>query len=450
MVEKFRKLGLKEEFLQAIGELGFKEPTEIQEKTIPLALAGKDIIGGSATGSGKTLAFGAGILENVEKGKGLQSLILVPTRELAEQVSKSLISFARFKHLRISSIYGGVSILPQFRELLEAEIVVGTPGRILDHLARDTINLNKVKFLVLDEADRMLDMGFLDDVEKIIKKCPEKRQTFLFSATISEEITRLSERYMHSPVEIAVDNQVDPSKLEQVFYDVRSYEKFSLLVHLLKEENSALVMVFTNTKHNADYIARNLGKVGIDAMALHGNLSQNQRTRVLEHFHKSQKFVLVCTDVAARGLDIKNVSHVYNYDSPKNSTDYVHRIGRTARAGKEGKAITILGEQDYDNFRNVQRNPDLYIKKIEAPEFERIQMSLEHRERRFSGGNRNFGNNRFGAQRRVFHRDRGGRHSGGYGGGEREEKRGDNGHFRRKSSFRDRSRRFSHVKRSDW
>jgi ATP-dependent RNA helicase DeaD len=383
---KFKALGLNEEILKIIQTLNFNEPSEIQEKSIPPALAGKDVIGSSATGSGKTLAFGYPLLEGVSEKEGIQALVLTPTRELAEQVSKSLRFFGKYKNIKITSIYGGISIEPQIRNLQDSEIVVGTPGRILDHLERRTIDLSRIRFLVLDEADRMLDMGFLPDVKRIMNKCNKDRQTLLFSATISDEIDEIIRKYMKNPIKVSVQNSVDPSKLKQVYYDVQDNQKFSLLIHLLKEEKSNLVMVFSNTKRNADFISDHLKEQGLDAMAFHGNLSQNSRNRVLERFHKSQKFVLVCTDVAARGLDIKNISHIYNYDCPKTSTDYIHRIGRTARAGKDGKAITILGSKDYDNFRNVIRNPSLNIERIDTPEFEMIFIRNKRPERKFGRG----------------------------------------------------------------
>ncbi|MBS3092276.1 DEAD/DEAH box helicase [Candidatus Pacearchaeota archaeon] len=405
-MKSFKELGLSHAFLKNLEEFKFGEPTEIQEKVIPLALQGKDIIGASATGSGKTLAFGAPIIENLKKKGFLQALIVVPTRELAEQVSRSLRAFSKQHSLKVLSIYGGVSLNPQIEDLRYADIVVGTPGRILDHISRRTIDLSKINFLVLDEADRMLDMGFIDDVFTIIEHCPAKRQTMLFSATISQEIAVIAKRYMNHPVEIHVESYVDASKLEQVFYDVPQNEKFSLLVHLLKDEKSNLVMVFCSTKRNADFIGKNLRKLSFDAMALHGDLSQNKRNKILEYFHKSSKFVLVCTDVAARGLDIKNVSHVYNYDSPKNNTEYIHRVGRTARAGKEGKAITILGRMDYDNFRRVLQDGSLKITKLPTPEFERIQIKMsDHRRESGRAYGRSYGKERR-DERKYFGRSR--------------------------------------------
>lgn len=460
-MEKFAKLGLSKELLKAIEEARFKEPSEIQEKAIPLALAGKDIIGGSATGSGKTLAFGASIIQGVEKGKGVQALILTPTRELAEQVAGSLDKFSAFKDLCIAAVYGGVGFEPQVERMRYSEIVVGTPGRILDHLGKRTLMLNKVRFLVLDEADRMLDMGFIDDVKDIIESCPEKRQTMMFSATIGPDIARLAGKYLKNPVEVAVESYVDPSLLTQVYYDVDQNSKFSLLVHLLKNEKGGLVMVFCNTRHNTDFITRNLQRYGIDSMAIHGGLSQNKRTNVLERFNSSKVYVLVCTDVAARGLDIKGVSHVYNYDSPKTSEEYIHRIGRTARAGKEGKAITIIGQRDYENFRQVIRNPDITIEKEETPEIEEIGVDFRGRDDRGSGrgygrgggysrggGGRSygrssgsggqFGSRRFGERGDGERRSYGGR-SGGPRGGGSGGRRGYGGGHGRSSGSGDRS-----------
>ena len=411
-MESFRKLGLSEELIRALKDLGFEKPTEIQEKTIPVALAGKDVIGGSATGSGKTLAFGASIIDKVVKNKGVQALILTPTRELAEQVAQSLEKFSKYKELNVAMVYGGVGMEPQISAIEYSEIVVGTPGRLLDHLERRTLMLNNVKTLVLDEADRMLDMGFIDDVEKIISQCPKERQTFLFSATIDADISRIASRYMKEPVEIAVEQYVDASKLKQMFYDVPPSMKFSLLVHLLKHENAELVMVFCNTRQNADFVARNLGLNDIDAIAIHGGLTQAKRSKIMEHFHKGRVGVLVCTDVAARGLDIKNVSHVYNYDISKTSEEYIHRIGRTARAGEEGKAISIVSQRDYENFSRVLDDQEIKIEKVELPaDMERAQIRVHEGRGNFADKRGGFGG---GGSSRGFG---GGSRGGGYGGG---------------------------------
>ena len=391
-MENFRRLGVIEPILKSIEESRFEKPSEVQEKSIPLILAGRDVIAGSATGSGKTLAFAAGIIQNCEKGRGLQSLILTPTRELADQITKVLRRFSRHKPLEIIDVYGGVSINPQIDSLRTADVVVGTPGRILDHIGRNTINLRNVKILVLDEADRMFDMGFKEDVEEIIRHCPNERQTLLFSATISDDIARMSRRHMKSPVRVSVESYVDPRKLVQVYYNIPDNMKFSLLVYLLKNERSGLVMVFCNTQRNTDFVARNLRHEKIDAIAIHGGFSQAKRNNVMKQFHSQNFSVLVCTDVAARGLDIKGVSHVYNCDVPKESKQYIHRIGRTARAGKEGLAITILSTRDYDNFDRVLRDNAVEIKKREIPQIPRVMIRFMDRPTGFERGPRRFGN----------------------------------------------------------
>ena len=391
-MKEFEKLGISVPILKIIEEENFENPTEIQEKTIPLVLQGKDLIAGSATGSGKTLAFGSGIIQNSERGKGIQALVLTPTRELAEQVAKALKKFSKYHHLEITSVYGGISINPQIDRLRKTDVVVGTPGRLLDHLQRGTMNLQNVKILVLDEADRMFDMGFIDDIRKIISQCPKKRQTMLFSATITREVTELSRNYMNNPVKISVESYVDPKKLKQVYYDVDDKLKFSLLVSLLKKEKSELVMVFCNTIRNTDFVAKNLKASGINAMAIHGRFSQNRRNEAMEKFHSQDVSVLVCTDVAARGLDIKGVSHVYNYDIPKESKQYIHRIGRTARAGEEGIAVNILTRHDHDNFSRVLRDNDVEIKKEQTPSVERVVIKWKERSS-FGRPSGRFGNN---------------------------------------------------------
>tara|TARA_Y100000310_G_scaffold344684_1_gene458794 strand:- start:7136 stop:8518 length:1383 start_codon:yes stop_codon:yes gene_type:complete len=388
-MNEFEKLGLSEKFLKVIDEAGFEEPSEIQEKAIPLALEGKDVIGKSATGSGKTLAFGASIIEKAEKGAGVQSLILTPTRELAEQVSTALRRFSKHFSLRIQEVYGGVGISGQISGINRAEIVVGTPGRVLDHLERGTLKLDGLKTLVLDEADRMVDMGFLPDVERIFSACPDKKQILLFSATMTQDITYIEKKYTHDAKFITVESYVDPTKLKQIYYDVDGRVKFSLLVHLLKKDKSDLVMVFCNTRRNVDLIVKNLQRYDLKAMAIHGGLTQEKRNRTLQKFHDGQARILVCTDVAARGLDIKNVSHVYNYDIPKNSNEYIHRIGRTARAGNEGEAISLVSSRDYENYRAVLRDDSLKIKEEPVPEVEMLRPDFGgsgDRDRGRSGG----------------------------------------------------------------
>lgn len=378
----FEEFELSEELYKAIARLGFKTPTQIQEKSIPLILQGKDILGESATGSGKTLAFGCGVVEKSVQRKGLQSLILAPTRELAEQVKNDLKQFS--SKLKILSIYGGVSIDPQIKGLQTAEVVVATPGRLKDHLQRGTIDLSKIKVLVLDEADRMLDMGFIEDIEYIIDACPKNRQTLLFSATIPHQIERLSQKYLKNPAQVFAEKEVDPTKLKQIYYDVHKGLKLSLLVHLIRNESSNLVMVFCNTRWSTDLVAKNLKANGIKAIAIHGGFAQNKRSRTIEMFDCGKVNVLVCTDVAARGLHIEGISHVYNYEIPNDPNDYVHRIGRTARAGEEGKVINLICDKDYDNFSRVMdTHRSFVIERVDKPYIEKVAFIRDEPRRRF-------------------------------------------------------------------
>lgn len=447
-MKTFEELGLGQEFLENLKAEGLEIPSEIQEKTIPLALAGRDVIGGAATGSGKTLAFSSAIIEHLEPNGKVQALILTPTRELADQVANAIEQFSKHRELRTVAVYGGVDINRQIRQLSHTDIVVGTPGRILDHLNRRTIRLNFVKFLVLDEVDRMLDMGFLRDVEKILAQCATDRQTMLFSATISPSMIHLATKHTKNAEEVAVKSYVDHSKLKQVYYDLENDEKMSLLIHLLeKGEGGDLIMIFCNTRHRVDFVAHNLLKHGINAKAIHGGLTQNKRTSNLEEFHGKGVSVLVCTDVAARGLDIKGVSHVYNYEIPPTSTDYIHRIGRTARAGSEGKVINFVCNRDYENFNNVLMDKNIFIAAEQVPEFKKIYVETTQRREGFGrgnfgggrGGQRSFGGNRGGGNRG---RSYGGRNGGGqrsFGGGRSEGNRSFGGQ-RRESSDGERNR----------
>ncbi|MFH1174600.1 MAG: DEAD/DEAH box helicase [archaeon] len=393
---------LQETTQRALHDLGFEEWTSIQEKCIPEIMQGKDIFGQSATGSGKTAAFGIPLIEKITPGRSVQALILTPTRELCVQVADALKSFAKHTKLKIASIYGGVGISPQIDALKRADVVVGTPGRILDHLERGTLQLAWVRFLVLDEADKMFEMGFIDDVRRIIHGIPKDRQTMLFSATLPYSIVKLAETHLRNPVHIKSESYVDRSKLKQTYYEIPSHEKFSLLVHLLKHKTSGLALVFCATRREVDLVANNLKKQGIKALPIHGGLSQKQRLEVLDKLKHEQIRILVATDVAARGLDIKNISHVYNYDVPKTSDEYIHRVGRTARAGESGEAVTLLSDRDYQNFDQVLRDRSLTIKREQPPRTERVMFHRQERPQGRSGFSR--------GPRRNGHalRDRGG------------------------------------------
>jgi len=366
-------LKLSPEFEKAIMDLGFSEFTEIQEKCIPLIQSGADVIGLSYTGSGKTAAFGFPALEKVVPGKGIQLFVMVPTRELCLQVAKEFRKFTKYRKTNVVEVYGGVSINPQMYNLRQADVVVGTPGRLLDVLSRNALNTHHIKILILDEADKMFEMGFIDDVRQIISQVPKNSQKLLFSATMSHDIMEIAKRYMSNPHKIRMQAYVDKSKLIQHYYDLNRNDKFSLLTHIIKKESTGLKLVFCSTRHIVDLISKNLYKQNIKSQALHGGLSQNMRKQVMDAFRNQQLEVLVASDVAARGLDVKNISLVINYDIPKTSQEYVHRIGRTARAGEEGKVISLLCNEDHDNFRKVMEDRSLLIHKMKTPQFERVE-----------------------------------------------------------------------------
>ena len=421
--------------LKAVKRSGFTEPTPIQEKSIPLIREGKDVVAQSLTGSGKTAAFALPLLEKIQPGKGVQALILAPTRELASQIRDTVISFSMFMKMSTTAVYGGVGMQPQVDALRRADIVVATPGRMLDHIGRGTANLNNISFLVLDEADKMFEMGFIEDVRDIISHLPKKRQTLLFSATITPEVHRLVGTYLMNPAVVKEQIHVDKNLLKQVYYDIDQHEKFSLLVHLLKNKTPGLAIVFCGTRREVDVITRNLKMQGVHAMAVHGGLSQNRRSQAVDSLKNEDINVLVATDVAARGLDINNISHIYNYDSPKSSSEYTHRIGRTARAGKYGEAVTILSQRDYENFRYVQSDNELHIQKEALPKFEQVQFM------RYMGGNRG-GFSRQGNRQGNFGHSGGGRgpRFGGHNSGRSgRDNRGHSSNFSGQNNFRNNS-----------
>ncbi len=381
----FEQLNLHPNILKAIKKNGYTEATPIQEKCIPEIRAGKDVVGQSLTGSGKTAAYVLPLLEKIIPGQGVQALILTPTRELTTQVRDTIMNLSSFMRVSVAAVYGGVAIPPQIDALRRADIVVATPGRMLDHMERRTIRLSNVHMLILDEADKMFEMGFVDDVEKIIHALPPTRQTLLFSATISSEINHLIKKHLKNPVMVKEQLHVDKTLLKQIYYDIKQQEKFSLLMHLLKSKTTGLSIIFCSTRREVDAITMNLKTNGINAMAVHGGLTQSRRSHAVDSLKSQNIKVLVATDVAARGLDIKDVTHVYNYDSPKNSSEYTHRIGRTARAGKQGEAVILLTERDYENFREVTKDKNIQIERSELPHFDRIEFVRNQSRGSFGG-----------------------------------------------------------------
>jgi len=338
--------------------MGFEESTPIQEKAIPIALEGRDLIGQAQTGTGKTAAFSIPLIQNIDaKEENIVALIMTPTRELAIQVAEEIAKLSRFKGLRTLPIYGGQDIVKQIRALQQKpQIIIGTPGRLLDHINRKTIKLDKVQTVILDEADEMLDMGFLDDINTILSKCPEERQTMLFSATMPPNIKKLADTYLKNPEHVSVvPKQVSAPSVEQYYMEVQEQQKFEILSRLIDMEAPDLAIIFGRTKRRVDELSEALKKRGYSAEGLHGDLSQNQRDMVMRKFRDGSIDVLVATDVAARGLDVSGVTHVFNFDLPQDPESYVHRIGRTGRAGKEGVAITFVTPRETDHLHLIER-----------------------------------------------------------------------------------------------
>lgn len=366
---KFGTLDISRKVAQALTDMGFEEPTPIQQQSIPLLLEGKDIIGQAQTGTGKTAAFGIPIIETLNMRAGVQALIITPTRELAIQVAEEISRLGKYRRVRTLPIYGGQSIDRQIRALRQGvQVVIGTPGRLLDHLGRNTLKLDNVRVVVLDEADEMLDMGFIDDIEGILDKVPEKRQTLLFSATMPEEIRRLANKYLREPEYVTVSrNSITVPQIEQVYYETKERTKVEDLCRILDTANVTAAIIFCRTKRGVDELVAALQARGYPAAGLHGDLSQYQRNQVMRQFKTGQLDLLVATDVAARGLDIENVSHVINYDIPQDVEFYVHRIGRTGRAGRTGVAVTLITPRDYRQLRLIERITKTRIRREQLP-----------------------------------------------------------------------------------
>ena len=354
---KFNELHLSAELLAEIEKAGFVEASPIQEQTIPLAMAGKDVIGQAQTGTGKTAAFGFPTLEKIDTDNpAVQALIIAPTRELAVQSQEELFRFGRSKGVKVRSVYGGSSIEKQIKALKSgAHIVVGTPGRLLDLIKRKALKLNQIETLILDEADEMLNMGFLEDIESIISRVPEERQTLLFSATMPDAIKRIGVKFMKEPEHVKIAaKELTTELVDQYYIRVKENEKFDTMTRLMDVEQPELSIVFGRTKRRVDELTRGLKIRGFRAEGIHGDLDQGKRLRVLRDFKNGNLDVLVATDVAARGLDISGVTHVYNYDIPQDPESYVHRIGRTGRAGKSGQSITFVAPNEMGYLQIIE------------------------------------------------------------------------------------------------
>ena len=376
----FQEMGLSDAVLRALEEAGFSEPTPIQEQVIPLQIRHNDVIGQAQTGTGKTAAFGIPLIERLsprqrDDGKHTtDALILTPTRELASQVSEELRKIGLNKSLSVVTIYGGVSIEQQVRALRRrTNIIVGTPGRVLDHLSRGTINLSGVRHFVLDEADEMLDMGFIEDIQTIMQSLPEKRQILLFSATMSPEIDRIAAKYMSQPSTVSVSNSnILVPRISQWLYKVKSWERFEGLCRILSFHRPELALIFCQTKRDVDELYRQLHERGYKAEALHGDYSQHQRDQVMQKFRNHELDLLIATDLAARGIDSK-LDMVVNYNVPENPETYVHRIGRTGRAGREGLALTFVSQEDYRQLYAIEKLIKIRLQYRDLPTREELK-----------------------------------------------------------------------------
>ena len=381
MYERFYEFGLSDEVLNSISSMGFEEPSQIQKIAIPTIMKGNDIIGVAQTGTGKTAAFGIPIIEKSIRGKSKKpaAIVLVPTRELAMQVAEELNKIGRDKGFTSIPIYGGQSIERQIKGLKKGvDIVVGTPGRVIDHIRRKTMLLSEVATVVLDEADEMLNMGFVEDMQTILAETPAGRQTLLFSATMPEQIVRISKQYMTSPKKVKVDNkELVVAKIKQMFYEVKDHDKVKALTRILDVQDPALTLIFCHTKKDVDDLSSKLQHMGYEAGAIHGDFTQSLRDEMMRKFKKGTIDILVATDVAARGLDINDVTHVINFSIPQNPDAYIHRIGRTGRAGKSGIAITLVTPREYRQLKMIERSAKTTIEKGKLPTRDEVRQARE-------------------------------------------------------------------------
>ncbi|WP_048196667.1 DEAD/DEAH box helicase [Methanocaldococcus vulcanius] len=362
----FEELNLSENTLNAVRNKGFEKPTDIQTKVIPLFLNGeKNIVAQARTGSGKTASFALPLIELINEGEGIKAIILTPTRELAIQVADEINSLKGNKNLKIVKVYGGTPIQPQIKYLKNANIVVGTPGRVLDHINRGTLNLKDVEYFILDEADEMLNMGFIDDVEKILNACNKNRRILLFSATMPVEILNLAKKYMNDYEFVRAKRNAD---IEQTFIEVDENKRFETLCRILRDRNF-YGLVFCKTKKDTKDLANMLRDIGFKAGAIHGDLKQHQREKVVRLFKQKRIKILIATDVMSRGIDVNDLSHVVNYHLPQTPEAYMHRIGRTGRAGKKGKAISIINRKEYRKLKHIERTMKLKIKKYNTKNY---------------------------------------------------------------------------------
>ncbi len=367
MTRLFDELGLNKELLLALKENGYTTPFPIQEKSIPIILQGNDVIGQAHTGTGKTAAYSLPILMKMKNARNAQALVLVPTRELAIQVTGEINKLAKYTETKVAAIYGGQNMRNQIIRLERGvHIIVATPGRLIDHIGQKTVYLNSIDFVVLDEADRMLDMGFIEDINYILSKVKHKKQLCLFSATIFQEIIEISKKYMKNPIHVTVNqNDITLKTIEQMYLIINEKEKYNHLCDLIKQSNNNQIVIFTSTKQKAEQLALNLrNKELLKVTALHGDLSQRQRNYAMHKFRNEQEQILVATDIAARGIDIPSIKYVINYDIPRDPLTYFHRIGRTARANSDGKAISLVAIEKISDFEKILKHTKYNVRQL--------------------------------------------------------------------------------------
>ena len=367
MTRLFDELGLNKELLLALKENGYTTPFPIQEKAIPIILQGNDVIGQAHTGTGKTAAYSLPILMKMKNTRNAQALVLVPTRELAIQVAGEMNKLAKYTETKVAAIYGGQNMRNQIIRLEKGvHIIVATPGRLIDHIGQKTVYLNSIDFVVLDEADRMLDMGFIEDINYILSKLKHKKQLCLFSATIFPEIIEISKKYMKNPIHVTVNqNDITLKTIEQMYLIINEKEKYNHLCDLIKQSNNNQIVIFTSTKQKTEQLAMNLRKKELlKVTALHGDLSQRQRNYAMHKFRNEQEQILVATDIAARGIDIPSIKYVINYDIPRDPLTYFHRIGRTARANSDGKAISLVAIEKISDFKKILEHTKYNVRQL--------------------------------------------------------------------------------------
>ncbi|MFH1417746.1 MAG: DEAD/DEAH box helicase [Planctomycetota bacterium] len=383
----FAELGLERPILKAVQAMGFETPSPIQEALIPLVLKGKDVLGQARTGTGKTAAFGMPTLQMIRPGDPLQMVVLEPTRELAAQVIGEFRRLAEYIDLRCVPVYGGTNMRQQFHQLgRRPHVAVGTPGRVMDMMKRGALRLDTVRFVVLDEVDRMLDIGFRDDIRFILGRITQPHQTIFVSATIDDEINRLAHTYMTEPVEVNVSrDKLTVDEVSQYYCVVDPWDKFRFLKHLLKEEKPRLAIVFCNTKHSVRKLARRLYAAGVNAREIHGDLVQQRREKIMERFRQQSISVLVATDLAARGIDVRDISHIVNFDIPQDREVYIHRIGRTARMGSTGRAITFVSKDEGEGLTEVEKLINQEIQQLVVEGFQPSERPPDRDERGRSG-----------------------------------------------------------------